>query len=314
MYPAAKAGEAYTLPSSVTLIDDSAFSLNPNLSRILVDSGNTSFRSIDGVLYNMTETMLLQFPRGKQGDFVTPEGVNTLGYTAFADCPGLTSVTVPAGISSLPDLAFSKCANLRSITVNPANPYYSSAGGVLFNKDQTTLFQLPQGWDGAYTVPETVTAIGPSAGNRCLGLTVLTLSKGISSISSHAFEGCSTLTSVFFPRNLPTIFDAAFQSCPATGYYLLQLQFPPSTLGGLPMKFWNPKAKSSDDSFGVQVGEFAFTITGTSGIQVIVEACDDLQHPVWTALGTNTLIGGSSDFSDPAWAMHPTRLYRFVGR
>ena len=34
------------------------------------------------------------------------------------------------------------------------------------------------------------------------------------------------------------------------------------------------------------------------------------RHPVWIPVGTNTLAGGSSYFSDGHWAEYPTRVYR----
>jgi len=42
----------------------------------------------------------------------------------------------------------------------------------------------------------------------------------------------------------------------------------------------------------------------------VVEACTNLVNPVWSALGTTTLIGGASYFGDPQWTNYPTRLYR----
>jgi hypothetical protein len=43
---------------------------------------------------------------------------------------------------------------------------------------------------------------------------------------------------------------------------------------------------------------------------VVVEACTDLANAVWSPVGTNTLTGGSSYFSDPQWTNYPARLYR----
>ena len=67
---------------------------------------------------------------------------------------------------------------------------------------------------------------------------------------------------------------------------------------------------ASDASFGVRAGQFGFTITGTSGLVIVVEASADLANPVWTPVGTNTLTGGSSSFSDPQSVNHPARFYR----
>jgi hypothetical protein len=67
---------------------------------------------------------------------------------------------------------------------------------------------------------------------------------------------------------------------------------------------------ASDASFGVRAGQFGFTITGTSGLVIVVEASADLANSIWSPVGTNTLTGGSSYFSDPQWTNHPARFYR----
>ncbi len=43
---------------------------------------------------------------------------------------------------------------------------------------------------------------------------------------------------------------------------------------------------------------------------VVVEACKNMANPIWFAVSTNTLTGGSSSFSDPDWANYPARFYR----
>ena len=80
--------------------------------------------------------------------------------------------------------------------------------------------------------------------------------------------------------------------------------------GGRPAVLWNPQVLASDASFGVRAGQFGFTITGTSGLVIVVEASADLANPIWTPVGTNTLTGGSSSFSDPQSVNHPARFYR----
>jgi hypothetical protein len=52
------------------------------------------------------------------------------------------------------------------------------------------------------------------------------------------------------------------------------------------------------------------TITGTSGLVVVVEACTNLATPTWSSVGTNTLTNGSSYFSDSQWTNYAARFYR----
>jgi hypothetical protein len=85
---------------------------------------------------------------------------------------------------------------------------------------------------------------------------------------------------------------------------------PPAPFGGRPTVLWNPQVLTSDASFGVGTNGFGFTITGSSNLVIVVEACTNLGSPIWSPVGTNTLTGGSSYFSDPEWTNYPTRLYR----
>jgi hypothetical protein len=60
----------------------------------------------------------------------------------------------------------------------------------------------------------------------------------------------------------------------------------------------------------VRTNRFGFTVTGTSGLVIVVEACTNLANPLWLSLETNTLSGGSCYFSDPLWTNQPARFYR----
>lgn len=81
------------------------------------------------------------------------------------------------------------------------------------------------------------------------------------------------------------------------------------TFGGGPTVLWNPQVQTSGASFGVRTNRFGFTITGTSNLVIVVEACTNLANPLWSPVGTNTLIGCPSYFSDPQWTNYPGRFY-----
>jgi uncharacterized repeat protein (TIGR02543 family) len=73
---------------------------------------------------------------------------------------------------------------------------------------------------------------------------------------------------------------------------------------------WNPRVPAGDGSVGVRTNRFGFTITGTSNLVVVVEACSNLTKGIWSPVATNTLAGGSSYFSDSRWTNSPARFYR----
>ncbi len=65
-----------------------------------------------------------------------------------------------------------------------------------------------------------------------------------------------------------------------------------------------------DAAFGVRTGRFRFSITGTTNIPIVVEACTNLAGSSWNSLQTCTITNGSVYFNDPQWTNYPARLYR----
>jgi len=188
----------------------------------------------------------------------------------------VTSIVIPNSVAAIGDGAFGNCSRLTSVTIGNG-----------------------------------VTRIGYKAFAGCYGLTSLRIPSTVTDIGSSAFYSCATLKAVYFQGNAPIAGFNVFESANnAAVYYLPGTTGWGPTFGGRPAVLWNPQVQTSDGSFGVQANQFGFTITGTSGLVIVVEACTNLVNPVWSALGTTTLTGGSSYFSDPQWTNYPTRLYR----
>jgi hypothetical protein len=122
--------------------------------------------------------------------------VTSIGYRAFYDCSGLASVTIPSSVTSIGEGAFSRCSSLTEINVDGRNESYSSADGVLFDKNKRTLIQYPAGKSGAYSIPSSVTSIGYRAFYDCNGLASVTIPSSVTSIGNVAFIGCNSLTEI----------------------------------------------------------------------------------------------------------------------
>jgi hypothetical protein len=96
----------------------------------------------------------------------------------------------------------------------------------------------------------------------------------------------------------------------ATAYYLPGTLGWRTTFGGLPAVLWNPQVQTGGASFGVRTNRFGFNIIGTTNLVIVVETCTNPASPIWSPVGTNTLTGGSSYFSDPQWTAYSCRFYR----
>ena len=69
--------------------------------------------SEDGIIYDKECKTLLFCPRGRQGHFSIPEGVEEIDAFAFWKCRNLTSVTIPNSVKKIDMCAFDGCVSLR---------------------------------------------------------------------------------------------------------------------------------------------------------------------------------------------------------
>jgi hypothetical protein len=100
------------IPASVTSISETAFWKCFKLTYISVSDMNNSFASIDGVLFNGSCTMLLQYPNSKRDkEYEIPESVKTIGVLAFSNSPYLVTVK---NVVSTKKQAFQSCTSLRA--------------------------------------------------------------------------------------------------------------------------------------------------------------------------------------------------------
>ena len=191
-----------TIPDSVTSIDSSAFGGCSSLTAIDVEVGNNNYTSVNGVLFNKGKTELICYPSGKTDkSYNIPNGVTSIGYSAFIVCTSLTSVTIPDSVTSIGYYAFYGCTSLTSITIPNS---VTSIGKYAFY-DCSSLTSV--------TIPDSVTEIGGCAFRGCTSLTSITIPDSVTSIGDWAFSGCTSIKSITIPNGVMYIYKCAF------GYY-----------------------------------------------------------------------------------------------
>ncbi|MEI7728551.1 MAG: leucine-rich repeat protein [Verrucomicrobiota bacterium] len=201
------------IPSTVNSIEEAAFAGCTSLNSITVNPFNPFYSSVNGVLFDQSQTTLIQCPGGKTGSFTVSDGVASIAESAFTSCVNLTSVTIPSSVTNIGDRTFWFCSRLSTITVNPPNAFYSSVNGVLFDQRQTTLIHFPEGKAGRYTVPDGVTSIADSAFLICNNLTSVTIPSSVTNIAESAFEYCNNLANLDLGIGVTSIGNAAFYRC-----------------------------------------------------------------------------------------------------
>lgn len=91
-----------TIPDSVIEIAPYAFECCSNLTEIIVSPENTSYCSVDGVLFNKDKTDLLRYPAAKANrNYVIPNSVTNIGKGAFFDNDILECLTVSENVKNI---------------------------------------------------------------------------------------------------------------------------------------------------------------------------------------------------------------------
>ncbi|MBR2352705.1 MAG: leucine-rich repeat protein, partial [Alistipes sp.] len=130
-----------------------------------------------------------------------PDGVTSIGKSAFKDCTSLTSVTIPNSVTSIEGSAFYNCTSLASVTIPNS---VTSIGDYAFY-GCTSLTSI--------AIPDSVTSIGDYAFYGCTSLTSIAIPDSVTEIGGNAFAYCTSLTSITIPNSVTSIGIYAFYEC-----------------------------------------------------------------------------------------------------
>lgn len=142
----------------------------PTTSGINISDG-TNYSTISGAYRYIQGDVFLPSYNGSRR-------ILGIADNAFANCTGITSVSLPSEILSIGSRAFAGCTSLVEI--------------------QT---------------PDTVVHLGTAAFSGCTSLEKVTLNEGIQTIGSYTFEECTSLTEVVIPQSVTRINAQSFVNC-----------------------------------------------------------------------------------------------------
>ena len=182
------------------------------------------------------------------GDLVVPAtvtyndieySVTRIGFDAFYNCSGLTSVTIGNNVTIIDGYAFEGCSGLTSITIPYsvgkigagvfmgcnvlASVYYigdiAQWCEIIFNNEEANpLYKAHNLYINNtlvtdLVIPESITEIKPYAFLNASCLTSVSLGNSVESIGYRAFCECSGLTEVIISNSVDTIKNYAFENC-----------------------------------------------------------------------------------------------------
>ena len=235
--------KSYVIPSSVTNIDDSAFSCCRSLSEIVIpssvtsidDSAFSSCRSLSEIVIPSSVTSIGDWAFvgcSSLSEIVIPSSVTSIGEGAFSHCDSLSEIVIPSSVTSIGDWAFSSCRSLKYISIpksviclngNPfakwkgklecLSPNFVYEDDVLFNKDKSRIISFRNQNIKSYVIPSSVTSIGDRAFSCCRSLSEIVISSSVTSIGDLAFSDCRSLSKIVIPSSVTSIGDYAFLGC-----------------------------------------------------------------------------------------------------
>lgn len=209
--------KTFHIPANVKQIGGGAFSSCNELIQFTVDTKNTAYTAVDGVLYTKDMKTMICYPISKPGNaFTIPKGVETTIVScekggrewlcsAFEGA-ALTSIHIPASLIDIELASMNYKSCLATVTVDKKNPKYATKDGVLFQnvyedkeKKLDMLCLYPPNKKGAsYTIPDEARIIGWNAFMDCENLTNLTIPDSVEAIYAWAILDCDKLTTIHY--------------------------------------------------------------------------------------------------------------------
>ncbi len=165
------------IPDSVEYIGMYAFAYNSNMDEIPMPA---SLKEID-------EGAFMEVKVHKP--LTISDGVEIIHSRAFWANDFWYTISIPASVYYIEEDAFSNGLGVTEFAVDPANQYYCSSDGVLFDKDMKLLMNYPlMKQDAEYSIPETVTRLGNHAFDINFALETLTISASVDDIGEGNFR------------------------------------------------------------------------------------------------------------------------------
>lgn len=138
-----------TIGNSVTTIGSQAFSNCDILKNISVKADNPVYSSLNGVLFNKTQTELIRYPAGKVGGYIVPDSVISIREEAFLLSTSLTNIIIGKNVTDIGNWAFDRCELLNGVYFKGDTP---TLGYEVFILTHATVYYIPTtfGWSTSF--------------------------------------------------------------------------------------------------------------------------------------------------------------------
>ncbi|MGN1353471.1 MAG: leucine-rich repeat domain-containing protein [Alloprevotella sp.] len=218
------ADETTCTVSGLTSLEDQPTTLNI--------PGEARGALLDGYLYKATAIGANAFAEEKDAEVkkytftnvVIPEGITTIGSSAFVYETNLAHVDFPNSLKLIDSEAFANCSNLKDVSIEGIetieNWAFQNTGieSITVSGNTTLSSYVFQGCVALKTavLKEGITIIPLGAFNFCDKLESISIPSTVEVIKSSAFWNCTRLVEANMPSSLKTIEKDAFHNCKLT--------------------------------------------------------------------------------------------------
>lgn len=187
-----------SIPDTVTVIGDEAFSGNETLTSISIPD------SVTQISYNAFKNCTALT------GIIIPDSVDKVGPGVFEGCKALTSVQVGKNVSAWGSGVFANCEKLAKLSVDTDNEYLTYYNGALYNGNMTMLYQVLPAREGEnYVMPDTVENIDTYAFWNLQNTKNIMVSENVSTIPKQAMSSMGSVENVVLKSSITGIEERA---------------------------------------------------------------------------------------------------------
>lgn len=242
------------------------------------------YKSLEGpeVKFSNDNKILLSFDNNFIGNYEVPNGVETIGDSAFKNCK-LKGITIPNTVKNIDKQAFFGCENLSKVQLGNGLSYIGvEAFKLCKSLREITLptgllhvdsFAFMYSGLNICSFPNSIKLLGESIFQGCLSLSYVKLPSSIYEVPKYMFANCNRLFKVDIPDNYTIIDKYAFYGCNK----LRMIKFPSQLTEIRENAFYNSGLTEIDLSSKVDVlqnSAFAYSPIQTVKMYPITTRCD----------------------------------------
>lgn len=173
-----------TMPVGIAYIGDFAFEGCTALKKIVFPGRPVKFG--EGVFFNCADIR----------DITLGSDWTMVDLKAFRWSEGLEKIYIPAKLTSIHNMKSLK--GLRTIEVDANNTAFSSIGGILYSKDNKTLYGCPRAYEGQVVIAPGTEKITAGALIDCTDVTAVDVPETVKTLSFREFSRMKRLRTLTF--------------------------------------------------------------------------------------------------------------------